>query len=92
MEGGAKALELQGLKKGYEAPQDKIVGEATYANLWLRLIWQKAALNTLNKVHGPGEKIQPFKKVVQGLRERFTELLQILSREIELQATDSDSR
>ena len=61
----AKALELQGLKKGYKAPQDKILGldlyadpetQAAYDELILSLCIT-AAVNAWDKVHELGERI-----------------------------------
>lgn len=96
----AKALELQGLKDGFEASQSKIIGEGEFADPQIQAgydehtfyLCQIAALNALNKVREPGERVESYSKVTQGPRERFSEFLQRLSRAIDLQITDPNIR
>ena len=96
----AKALELQGLKKGYEAPQDKILGEGIYADPETQAAYDehilslcsRAALNAWDKVHELGERIESYTKIRQGPRERFSVFLERLSRAVQLEVADIDSR
>lgn len=96
----AKAIEIQELQNGHEVPQDKILGEGPYADTQVQSAYDEhmlslcrtAALNALDKVCETGEIMQPYTKVLQGPRERFTEFLERLSRAVEVQVANPESR
>ena len=96
----AKALELQGLKKGYKASQDKILGEGIYSDPETPAAYDEhilslcstAALNAWDKVHEVGEKIESYVKIRQGPREKFTSFLERLSRAVQLEVADIETR
>ena len=60
--GGQELLEHQGLKEGFEAPLDKLLGEGIYADPQVQAeydgdilsLCRKAALNAWDKVREPG--------------------------------------
>ncbi|MGU7598323.1 hypothetical protein, partial [Enterococcus faecalis] len=67
----AKLLERQGIKEGFEAPLDKILGEGIYANPQaqdeyddhIMSLCRKAALNVWDKVHEPGECLEAYTRI-----------------------------
>lgn len=80
----SKALELQGLRDGFDASESKIMGEKQFSDPQVQAgydectfdLCKTAAVNALDKVREPGERVESYSKVIQGLRERFSEFLQ----------------
>ncbi|ERE68429.1 putative Gag polyprotein [Cricetulus griseus] len=74
-----KASELQGIKKGYEATQDKILGESIYADPQVQAgyddhilsLCRTAALNAWDKIRESGERVETYTEIEQGLTEQF---------------------
>ena len=95
----AKALEPQGLKICYKAPQDKILGEGLYADPETQAAYNKhilplcstAPLNAWDKVYELGERIESCTMIRQGSRERFSVFLESLSRAVQLEVADTES-
>ncbi|MGE9574554.1 gag protein, partial [Escherichia coli] len=72
--GEAKLLERQGIKKGFKAPLDKLLGQGIYADPQVQAeydddilsLCRKAALNAWDKVHEPGESLEAYTRIEQG--------------------------
>ncbi|MGE9804406.1 hypothetical protein ACQP3L_27800, partial [Escherichia coli] len=55
-------------------------------------LFRKAALNAWNKVREPGEQLEAYTRIEQGPTEQFQDFLQRLTRAVELQVTDPETR
>ncbi|XP_049981722.1 uncharacterized protein [Alexandromys fortis] len=96
----ARLLEQQEKAKGSDISLDKILGEGRFsdpqeqANLDENTlsICTTAALRAWDRVQDPGQRMESFVTIKQGLREPFSDFLQRLTKAVQIGIPDPDAR